>query len=130
MDLPITDVTTPDPGGSWVPVDACTLPTAEQPLRLAEFDDLFAATLREAQARAHRARLVLAGDAALPDRVRRLADAESACCSFFTVTVTVLGSTGAPGQTVVALDIVVPPARTDVLAALVRRAEDARRAAS
>lgn len=27
----------------WVPVEACTLPTAEQPLRLAEFADLFAA---------------------------------------------------------------------------------------
>ncbi|GAA3063227.1 hypothetical protein GCM10010464_29520 [Pseudonocardia yunnanensis] len=27
---------------AWVPVDACTLSTAEQPTRLAELDDLFA----------------------------------------------------------------------------------------
>jgi hypothetical protein len=29
----------------WVPA-ACTLPTAEQPLRVAEFDDLFATSVR------------------------------------------------------------------------------------
>jgi hypothetical protein len=29
----------------WVP-EACTLPTVEQPLRVAEFDDLFATALR------------------------------------------------------------------------------------
>ena len=27
---------------SWVAPEACTLPTAQQPLRVAEFDDLFA----------------------------------------------------------------------------------------
>jgi hypothetical protein len=32
----------------WVP-EACTLPTAERPLRLAEFDQLFATALREQQ---------------------------------------------------------------------------------
>ncbi|MGW3614623.1 hypothetical protein ACWD6N_33130 [Micromonospora sp. NPDC005163] len=32
--------------GSWVP-QACTLPTVEQPLRLAEFDDLFASAVLE-----------------------------------------------------------------------------------
>jgi hypothetical protein len=30
----------------WAPVDACTLPTADQPLRVAEWDDLFATSLR------------------------------------------------------------------------------------
>ncbi|WP_245718914.1 hypothetical protein [Micromonospora rhizosphaerae] len=29
----------------WVP-EACTLPTAERPLRVAEFDELFATALR------------------------------------------------------------------------------------
>jgi hypothetical protein len=33
---------------AWVP-EACTLPTVEQPLRLAEFDDLFATALRGQQ---------------------------------------------------------------------------------
>jgi len=31
---------------SWVAVDACTLPTEEQPLRVAEFDALLAGALR------------------------------------------------------------------------------------
>ncbi|MCW2680862.1 MAG: hypothetical protein JWM62_2263 [Frankiales bacterium] len=30
---------------SWVPVEACPLPTSEQPLRAAELDALFAALL-------------------------------------------------------------------------------------
>ncbi|WP_063711432.1 MULTISPECIES: thioredoxin family protein [Nocardia] len=33
----------------WAPVDACTLPTAEQPLRKAEFAGLFSAALRGVQ---------------------------------------------------------------------------------
>lgn len=109
----------------WVPVDACRLPVAEQPLRLAEFDDLFAETLRTVErppGGATRARLVLAGQEALRDRVQRLADAETACCSFFEFIVTPL-----PGDdgTAVALDIEVPPAHADVLVALVDRAERA-----
>ena len=38
---------TNEPDGlGWASVDACTLPTAERPLRLAKFDDLFATTLQ------------------------------------------------------------------------------------
>ncbi len=33
-------------GLEWVEVDACTLPTVERPLRMSEFDDLFATHLR------------------------------------------------------------------------------------
>jgi hypothetical protein len=127
MTASTTDLRAPDPGAGWVPVDACTLPTAEQPLRVAEFDDLFAAALREVQrpvAGAARARLLLAGDATLPGRVRRLADAETSCCAFFTFTVTELGpaASGAAGEARVALDIEVPAVRADVLDALVERA--------
>jgi hypothetical protein len=32
-------------GDDWVP-EACTLPTVEQPLRRAEFDDLFTSDVR------------------------------------------------------------------------------------
>ena len=125
----------PRPGpalADWVPVDACTLPTADQPLRVAEFDDLFASALRaiEHPDDSSRARLMLAGGEDLAGRLQRLADAESACCSFFTFTLTAL--TGdledAADGTVLALDIEVPVARADVLAALVQRAEQARRA--
>ena len=77
---------------------------------------------------AARARLVLAGDADLPGRVLRLAEAETACCSFFSFTLTPL-TAGPPyagdDTAVVALDIEVPPARADVLAALVERAASA-----
>ena len=100
----------------WVPVDACTLPTAEQPLRVAEWDHLFASSLRSVERASTSARLLLRGDDGLAARVRRLADAETACCSFFTFTVTRLDDAG------VALGIEVPPARADVLTALLRRA--------
>ena len=108
-------------------VDACTLPTADRPVRVAEFDELFASSVRAVEGPAPdaaQARLVLAGDATLPARVQRLADAEASCCSFFTFTVTRLdaGSEDSQGETVVALDIEVPPARADVLRALVDRA--------
>jgi hypothetical protein len=127
MSLPMF---TPHPGAApadWVPVDACTLPTAEQPLRMAEFDDLFATALRaiERPDAAHRARLVLAGGDDLAERVQRLTAAETACCSFFTFRLTPLATDevdGAAGNRL-ALDIEVPVARADVLAALIERAE-------
>ena len=125
MDLPLTAPRTgPDPA-DWVPVDACTLPTAEQPLRVAEFDDLFTAALRAVERRsgATQARLLLTGDLGLGERVQRLADAETECCSFFAFTVTL--SPGDDGETV-ALDIEVPAAHAEVLTALVDRAERAR----
>jgi hypothetical protein len=59
--------------------------------------------------------------------VQRLADAETACCSFFTFTVTRLP---ADDGIAVALDVEVPPAHVDVLTALLSRAEPARGAAA
>jgi hypothetical protein len=102
----------------WAEVAACTLPAGERPLRLAQFDDLFARSLRAVgRTGDSQARLVLAGDADLAEQTQRLADAEAACCSFFTFTVT----PGAAGQVV--LDIEVPAAYSDVLGGLVSRAE-------
>jgi hypothetical protein len=130
MDLPLTGPRSGPDSADWVPVDACNLPTAEQPLRVAEFDDLFATSLTAVvrpPGAATRARLLLAGDAELRARVQRLAAAETACCSFFTFTVPSL-----PGDDrgTVALDIEVPAAHADVLTALVDRAERARGAAA
>jgi hypothetical protein len=127
MTASMTDRDAPDPGAGWVPVDTCTLPTAQRPLRVAEFDELFASALRTVESSAPsapRARLVLAGDDMLVGRVQQLADAETCCCSFFTFTVTSLdlADAGVPGETLVALDIEVPTARADVLDALVQRA--------
>jgi hypothetical protein len=129
----------PDPrsgpaSADWVAVDVCTLPTADRPLRVAEFDDLFATALCAIERRdaSGRARLVLAGGDDLAERVQRLADAETVCCSFFTFTLTPLAMDEVEDadRTVLALDIEVPSARADVLAALIQRAEQAHQAAA
>ena len=100
--------------------DACTLPTAERPLRLAEFDDLFATAVdRVDPVSAIHARLHLTGPAGLADRVRDLAARETGCCSFFTFTTS--GEPAAGGEAVV-LDIEVPAVHADVLASLTQRA--------
>ena len=100
--------------------DACTLPTAERPLRLAEFDALFATAVRRVdRIGATHARLHLTGPAGLAARVRDLAARESECCSFFTFTTT--AHPAADGEAVV-LDIEVPAAYADVLASLAQRA--------
>lgn len=105
-------------GLGWANVEACTLPTAERPLRLEEFDELFVTALLSIdRAGDTRARLLLVGERGLAERTRRLADAEASCCSFFTFGVTALEE----GQ--VALDVEVPSAYVDVLAGLVARAE-------
>lgn len=103
-------------GLTWVP-QACTLPTAQQPLRLAEFDDLFANALDNSErlSRQH-LRLNLTGPAHLQATVQDLAARENECCSFFAFTVT----SEAPGR--VAFDIEVPAAHADVLDALADRA--------
>src|SRR4051794_36456140 len=105
----------------WADVDACTLPTAERPLRVGDFDELFAGSLlRVERPSDERAVLVLAGGEGLAQRVQDLADAESACCSFFTFTVSSRLVGGAPP--VVVLDIAVPPTYAAVLTGLVQRA--------
>jgi hypothetical protein len=97
---------------AWVS-EACTLPTAEQPLRLAEFDALFTAAVCDGERLAERQlRVTLSGGSDLADSVRDLADRETQCCSFFSFAV----STPQPG--VVLLDVEVPAGRVDVLDAL------------
>lgn len=98
---------------AWVP-EACTLPTAQRPLRLAEFDDLFTTAVRGRQ-RLSPTRLRLRLDAAAEARARDLTERETQCCSFFTFTFT--ADDGA-----VRLDIEVPAAHVDVLDALSERA--------
>ncbi|MET7470918.1 hypothetical protein ACFYON_23230 [Micromonospora sp. NPDC005686] len=103
---------------SWIP-DACTLPTAERPLRLAEFDGLFHDALRGAdRLSARHLRLRLDGRA--EPVARDLVARESSCCSFLTFDVA-----RADGDALT-LDIRVPAGRAGVLDALARRATAAR----
>jgi hypothetical protein len=98
----------------WVP-DACTLPTAERPLRLAEFDDMLATALRgQHRLSATRRRWLL--DPAAEARARDLTGRETQCCSFFTFTF-------AAADGAVQLDVEVPVAHVDVLDALAQRAK-------
>ena len=100
---------------TWVP-RSCTLPTTEQPLRVAEFDALFAER-PAGVSRPERLRLelVLTGDEGLEARVRDLVARESGCCSFFTFTVR-------PGPRHIGLDVEVDGAHEAVLDALHERA--------
>ena len=100
----------------WVP-EACTLPTAEQPLRLAEFDALFSACVGGGERLgAQHLRVTLTGGPEFADAVRDLAERETQCCSFFTFAV----QNPKPG--LVQLDIEVPAGHIDVLDALEARA--------
>ena len=100
--------------------DACTLPTEEQPVRLAEFDHLFRTAVRavESPAPTH-ARLRLTGPPGLTATVRDLTARETGCCSFFTFTIKTESAVRGEALT---LDVTVPAEHTGVLAALIGRA--------
>ncbi|MFJ6782482.1 hypothetical protein [Streptomyces yangpuensis] len=99
---------------AWVP-QSCTLPTEERPLRVAEWDGLFAERLTSlSRLGPLRLRVDLAGGPGVEERVRDLVGREAGCCSFFSFTLT-------PGEYVIGLDIAVDPAHEPVLDALVAR---------
>jgi hypothetical protein len=98
---------------AWAP-EACTLPTVERPLRLAEFEDLFATALR-GQQRLSPTALRWRLDPAAEPAARDLTVRESACCSFFSFSFARDGDA-------VRLDVLVPAAHVDVLDALADRA--------
>jgi hypothetical protein len=102
----------------WVP-STCTLPTPEQPLRVAEFDALFTEAV-QALSRPDRTRLRLELVFS-PDNAARAAELtarENGCCSFFTFTLTI-----ADGG--LALEVAVPAEQVEVLDALQARADAA-----
>lgn len=109
-----------DQAARWVPVDACTLPTAERPLRVAEFDALFrAALLGQQRLEPGWLRLLLTPTERVEATVRELIGRESTCCSFFDFQIVAMeGELG--------VDVRVPEARVDVLDGIARQAETAR----
>jgi hypothetical protein len=108
-------IETAAPDGAWVP-QSCTLPTTEQPLRVAGFDELFtSAVQRIERAGPDRLRLDLTADPRVAGRAAELVMAETGCCSFFTFSLTASG-----GRLV--LEVTVPQAQAGVLDALAGRA--------
>jgi hypothetical protein len=97
----------------WAP-DACTLPTTERPLRVAEFDDLFSFVVHAERAEPQRLELVLRRIVEAP--ARDVAQRESECCSFFTFEFEHLGDDS------LVMRIGVPPEHVAVLDALEARA--------
>ena len=100
----------------WVPVDACALPTEEQPLRLAEFDALFGSALCRTDRRdATWLRLALVAADGHFERASELTARETACCSFFAFDVHRAGPE-------ILIDVRVPAERAAVLDGLHRQA--------
>jgi hypothetical protein len=95
----------------WAP-DSCTLPSAERPLRVVEFDDLFASVLRSERPEGTRLELVI--PRALEASARDLARRESQCCSFFSFGFETAGDD-------VLMRVSVPPPQVGVLDALATR---------
>jgi hypothetical protein len=87
---------------AWAP-PACTLPTVEQPLRLAEFDTLFATGLEDLE-RPTPTLLQLRLAAELESTARDLTAREAHCCSFFTFTFT----TNSDGSLLLAVTVTEP----------------------
>jgi hypothetical protein len=97
----------------WIPA-ACALPTAEQPLRVAEFDDLFATSVRAVD-RVGPTVLRLSLDPASQEQAGELTARESNCCPFF-------GFDFTAGEDTVTLQITVPPIHAGILDAVAARA--------
>ena len=99
--------------------DACTLPTKERPLRVAEFDRLFSDAVRAVtRPGPTRLRLELGFSPENAARAAELAARESGCCSFFAFTLIVSGGA-------LVLEVDVPGEQIEVLDAFQARAEAA-----
>jgi hypothetical protein len=106
----------PEQPAPWAP-GACTLPTVDRPARSAEFDAVFGHGLRRvSRLHARHAQWEFAVGPGQAARIADLLQRETACCSFFTFTMT----GGVPGAVLV--DVAVPEAYVAVLDALNGRA--------
>ena len=93
--------------------ETCTLPTAERPLRLAEFDRLFASAITPVERRGPQtARISLPPRPEIAARAADLVVRETGCCSFFTFSLT-----ATVGR--LHLDVTVPESQTPVLDSVV-----------
>jgi len=108
----------PEFDGSWVP-ETCTLPTVDRPLRVAQFDELFAsAVVAVTRVDGQRARFELRPQPVIAATAADLSVRETQCCSFFEFALTATGGR-------LALEVAVPPGQVAVLDALTDRARTA-----
>ncbi|WP_308283486.1 thioredoxin family protein [Pseudonocardia nigra] len=103
---------------AWVTADACTLPTAERPTRLAEFDGLFAWLRGLRREEPGWLRLRLDDGEGVEENARDLTAREASCCSFFDFDVH-------RGDGELVVDVRVPASRVIVLDGLTAQAEAA-----
>lgn len=96
--------------------DACTLPTTEQPLRLAEFDAFFCAHVDQVRRDDGQVVLSLTGGAEATSTAAGLAAREAECCSFFVFDLRI-------ADDALSLTVSTRPGHAGVLAALADRAE-------
>lgn len=102
----------PLPADQPDPMLDCTLASADQLTRAAEFGQLFAEMVVRAERPAPtRFRLELRREPSAAGRAAELAVAETACCSFFTFTLTAAADR-------LLLEVAVPDAHVPALAAL------------
>jgi hypothetical protein len=100
-----------DPADSWAP-RACTLPTIERPVRVAEFDRLFRDAVRAVdRADPTRLSLELEPSAEMAAQTASLVARETECCSFFTFDLVATGGA-------LRLEVSVPAGYVEVLDAL------------
>ena len=92
--------------------DACTLPTAERPLRIAEFDRLFGYGSDVERRGPQTARITLPSRPEVAARAADLVVRETRCCSFFTFSLTATAGR-------LHLDVTVPVSQTPVLDSVV-----------
>jgi hypothetical protein len=98
----------------------CTLPSAAQPMRLMEFEELFRRQVSQPRRMGpHQVQFTFANADGLYGRVSDLVARESACCSFFQFMIK------AVEQDHLVLRVGVPASRDDVLNALLDRARAA-----
>ena len=92
--------------------EACTLPTVERPLRVAEFDRLFAVAAATERLSSTQARIALPSSPQVAAQAADLVVRETQCCSFFSFSV--IATAGR-----LHLDVAVPESQVPVLDALV-----------
>jgi hypothetical protein len=99
----------------WCAPDACSLPVADQPGRVGEWDLLFQKAVREIETVPGGVRFELDPSRVKVAAVEDLADRESRCCAFFTFRVSVASDA-------LALSVDADPEHAEVVEALAARA--------